>query len=218
MSFKFSQHVGIFDNAISKEWCDAVIKWYEDMPSNQKFQRKDYWSKDPKAGNRNSAKDLSSSLIELPPDQTELPELNQKLAEHFMSKLSNCWTEYSDKCNIFGTPFRATGFKVQKTKPSEGYHIWHSELPTVLKPDEDKEQQLEGISRFAVYTVYLNDNFTGGETEFLMQALRVPPKKGSICLFPAAYTHLHRGNPPLTGEKYILTGWLHYAEPPNENK
>ena len=100
MSFKFSQHVGIFENAISKEWCDAVIKWYEDMPSNQKFQRKDYWSKDPKAGNRNSAKDLSSSLIELPPDQTELPELNQKLAEHFMSKLSNFWTEYSDKCKF----------------------------------------------------------------------------------------------------------------------
>ncbi len=46
-----------------------------------------------------------------------------------------------------------------------------------------------------------------------MQALRVPPKKGSICLFPASFTHLHRGNPPLTGEKYIITGWLHLISP-----
>ena len=36
---------------------------------------------------------------------------------------------------------------------------------------------------------------------------------GSICLFPASFTHLHRGNPPLTGEKYIITGWLHLISP-----
>jgi hypothetical protein len=62
--------------------------------------------------------------------------------------------------------------------------------------------------RVAVYTVYLNDIEEGGETEFLYQLKRLKPKKGTICIFPAGYTHVHRGNTPFLGEKYIVTGWL----------
>jgi len=38
--------------------------------------------------------------------------------------------------------------------------------------------------------------------------MRVKPKKGRLILFPAGFTHTHRGNPPLDGEKYIITGWV----------
>ena len=88
--------------------------------------------------------------------------------------------------------------KVQKTLPSGGYHIWHVE----------KSNMLESANRVLVYTVYLNDDFEGGETEFLFQSVRCKPKKGRICLFPAAFPYVHRGNPPLNGEKYILTSWI----------
>jgi hypothetical protein len=30
-------------------------------------------------------------------------------------------------------------------------------------------------------------------------------------VFPSGYTHTHRGNPPLSGEKIILTGWLEFT-------
>ena len=56
--------------------------------------------------------------------------------------------------------------------------------------------------------IYLNDVKEGGETEFLYQLKRIKPKKGTICIFPAGYTHVHRGNTPFSGEKYIMTGWL----------
>jgi len=61
-------------------------------------------------------------------------------------------------------------------------------------------------TRTMAWMVYLNDVEEGGETEFLYQKLRVKPKKGTVLIWPGSYTHLHRGNPPMT-DKYIATGW-----------
>ncbi len=38
--------------------------------------------------------------------------------------------------------------------------------------------------------------------------MRVKPKKGRIVMWPAAFPYVHRGNPPLKEEKYILTSWM----------
>ncbi|MDB4343231.1 2OG-Fe(II) oxygenase [bacterium] len=60
----------------------------------------------------------------------------------------------------------------------------------------------------AAFILYLNSVNQGGETEFLYQSKRIKPKQGRILLFPTSYTHVHRGNPPLKGNKFILTGWV----------
>ena len=89
--------------------------------------------------------------------------------------------------------------KLQKTMPSGGYHVWHH------------EQGAGAVSNRAMaWMIYLNDVESGGETEFLFQSLRVEPKKGRMAIWPAGITHPHRGNPPLSGVKYIATGWYTY--------
>ena len=94
-----------------------------------------------------------------------------------------------------------TTMKIQKTLPGEGYHIWHCEWG-------GGTGNLEVYLRGLVYTIYLNDVEEGGETEFLHFSQRVKPKKGRIVIWPASFPYVHRGNPPLSGEKYILTSWL----------
>ncbi len=86
--------------------------------------------------------------------------------------------------------------KFQRTKPGEGYHTWHYEN--------------SGDSRYRklVTMLYLNDVEEGGETEFLYLHRRVQPRQGRLLIFPAGFTHTHRGNPPLSGDKFILTSWL----------
>jgi hypothetical protein len=94
--------------------------------------------------------------------------------------------------------FFYTNLKIQKTLPTEGYHIWHVE----------HGKSYENAARAFVFSIYLNDVEEGGETEFLHFSKRIKPKKGRIVIWPASFPYLHRGNPPLSGEKYILTSWM----------
>ena len=59
--------------------------------------------------------------------------------------------------------------------------------------------------------LFLNDVDEGGELEFLYQSKRIKPKAGTMVISPAFFTHTHRGNPPLSGEKYILNGWCEFT-------
>ena len=86
---------------------------------------------------------------------------------------------------------------LQKTKPTEGYHSFHCE-----------NTSWNNMNRCLAWMIYLNDVEEGGETEFLYQSLRVKPKKNTAIIWPGSFTHLHRGNPPLNQDKYIITGWF----------
>jgi hypothetical protein len=50
-----------------------------------------------------------------------------------------------------------------------------------------------------------------GETEFLYQQRRLRPEENTMVIWPATFTHTHRGN-AVFGErsKYIVTGWFYY--------
>ena len=61
------------------------------------------------------------------------------------------------------------------------------------------------------FTLYLNDVEEGGETEFLYLSRRIEAKVGRLAIFPASFEYTHRGNPPISNEKYILTGWVEFG-------
>ena len=82
-----------------------------------------------------------------------------------------------------------------------GYPYWHCEL-------YPKDPSAETLHRHVLWTIYLNDGFGEGETEFLYQQRKIVPKTGSLLIAPTAFTHTHRGNTPLRGDKYIATSWI----------
>ena len=118
-----------------------------------------------------------------------------------MINFDMAWTHYIQNVgakDAYQVDFKFTSLKIQKTLPTEGYHIWHVEHG----PGYENE------ARAFVFSVYLNDVEEGGETEFLHFSKRVKPKSGRIVIWPAGFPYLHRGNPPLSGEKYLLTSWM----------
>ena len=82
-----------------------------------------------------------------------------------------------------------------------GYPYWHSEL-FPKQGDEDT------LHRVLLWSIYLNDGFGEGETEFLYQRRKIVPRTGSLLIAPAGFTHTHRGNRPRGGNKYIATSWV----------
>ena len=82
-----------------------------------------------------------------------------------------------------------------------GYPYWHCEL-------YPRDASAETLHRHLLWTLYLNDEFEEGETEFLFQQLKVKPRTGSLLIAPTAFTHTHRGNRPQNGDKFIATSWI----------
>lgn len=98
--------------------------------------------------------------------------------------------------------FRSGSVNVQHYEQGKGgYPHWHSE-------QFPQQGHNEALHRVVLYMFYLNDVEQGGETEFFYQNRKISPKKGTMVIAPASFTHSHRGNVPLSNDKYIATSWV----------
>ena len=81
-----------------------------------------------------------------------------------------------------------------------------------------------GSLRFATFIIYLNDDFTGGETDFPKHKFKATPKTGKAVLFfnlnddntNRRINSFHGGLPPTTGEKWMCNKWIR-LKPINKN-
>lgn len=98
--------------------------------------------------------------------------------------------------------FRPGTLNVQKYLAGQGgYPYWHCE-------HYPKAGDAAALSRVLLYSIYLNDAFDGGETEFFYQRRAITPRTGDLLIAPAGFTHTHRGNRPRGGDKYLATSWV----------
>ena len=112
--------------------------------------------------------------------------------------LARCVLQYGEKYFVTRQIRASTKeVKLQKTPPRGGYHFWHCE-----------NFSGDTATRVLAWMIYLNDIPPGeGETEFIWQKRRFRPEAGTCLIWPAYFTHTHRGNPVYATSKYIATGW-----------
>lgn len=190
MEAKFVHDCLVIDGFMSDEECDAVIEDFNVSVRNNLVVRSTATAR------ADDALDYNESASYL---------AGGELFAHFTEKFWNtAWFEYCKRYPIlhemeknYGEDFGLFKMRIQKTEPTQGFHVFHFENARRVH-----------FGRMAVFTVYLNDVPEGGETEFLYKSLRVEAKKGRLVLWPSDWTYLHRGNPPLSGTKYIMTGWV----------
>ena len=94
--------------------------------------------------------------------------------------------------------------RIQKYLPGESYSVEHCEQ------GQGKVTSLIMIA----WMFYLNSIPTneGGGTQFPQQNFKAEPREGDLWIWPAFWTHSHKGEPTLTKDKYIITGWCRYKE------
>ena len=146
------------------------------------------------------AEDKESDPFVFDPDTFYIDKTHPVLVS-VLDKFWKCYSAYAKKYSILlkSNTQGINSIRIQKTDPGGGYHNWHYE----------NDGRHFG-SRLAAFIIYLNNVPVGGETEFLYYPRRIKPKAGTLVIWPAGFTHTHRGNPPISNTKYIITGWIEY--------
>jgi hypothetical protein len=196
MNLQYQDFIGMYSNVYPDGFCNHIITEFE------RVLAKGY------CGNRQESENANKTV-----KQDEFYFLN--LRNHSLSPFNDncptkiffdglqvCFNEYISEFDILkDIDIKCTTVKIQKSTPGSGYHVWHAE-----------QGPGDSANRVLTYILYLNslDDDSAGETEFLYQRFRIPPKENSMVIWPAAYTHAHRGNVVHGSKsKYIITGWFY---------
>lgn len=190
--------LGIFENILTEDECLDLINYFERAKTLKLTHDRQRFND----GKKHDKDDETAFLLQ--PSMLPITVANPIIG-NFLEKFWPCYEKYSNHYSVLSESevHGILSMRLQKTLPGQGFHHWHYESSNQIT-----------AQRLIVWTLYLNDVEEGGETEFLYMRKRISAKTGRVLICPAAFTHTHRGNPPLSNEKYILTGWLEFYGKP----
>ena len=171
--------------------CDELIAYFE---SNEVKQKKGVTA----GGINLDSKD--STDIKILPKDIKLP--GNEIFEEYFRQLFSCYQDY-----VIDWPFLETfaenlqigSFNLQRYQSGQHFQNVHTE-----------RSSLSQLHRVFAWMTYLNDvdQENGGSTWFSHYDLAIQPRKGLTLIWPAEWTHAHKGSVLKTNNKYIITGWM----------
>ncbi|TLU64244.1 2OG-Fe(II) oxygenase [Thalassotalea litorea] len=216
--------IEVYENALSKEFCQQFIEKFDQSPhqtagstgggvdTSKKISSDIYLNKHPEfqpmlstilqATTRNIEAYLEKyyfaliSGISLTVNHPVTGKPVQLTAENFQE------VGKPNLMNLIRYLFQLAPINAQKYDKGVGnYGYWHSEIFPQLNGNK-------ALHRNLLFLIYLNDVEEGGETDFYYQNRSIRPKAGTMVIAPCGFTHTHRGNIPVSNDKYVLTSWM----------
>tara|TARA_B100001250_G_scaffold391388_1_gene392200 strand:- start:326 stop:925 length:600 start_codon:yes stop_codon:yes gene_type:complete len=172
--------------------CDDLIEYFE---LNQANQNKGVTG----SGLDTDKKDSLDIVIR--PKEIILPK--NEIFKKYFEKLFECHSDYISQwpfINTISQTYEIGSFNLQRYTPGQHFKRIHTE-----------RSGIGTLHRVFVFMTYLNNVKEGGSTYFNHYDLEVQPQKGLTLIWPAEWTHAHRGNILNAGKKYIITGWINFA-------
>ena len=123
--------------------------------------------------------------------RTEKPYVSKHIAS-FLADIDNLIDAYDIIENM----------TIQHYKPGEGFYKWHTE----------NTGYSYNLNRHLVFMTYLNDVENGGTEFYHFPDLKIQARKGLTLIWPAGWTHTHKGVISNVDEKYIITGWYSFYD------
>lgn len=122
----------------------------------------------------------------------------------YMTALKGCLDRYTAQHPLLqkvGT-YRMTETPIlQHYRPGGGFRLEHFERSSFAT-----------TTRMLVWMTFLNDVTDGGGTRFTYQQHTFDAVCGRTLIWPSDFTHTHAGVVSPTQHKYIITGWLNFAQ------
>jgi len=179
-----------YDDVLTKEFCEETITKFEQDTTNQK--------------------QVNTDIISFTELNISLNENWSKVEESLLDQIRFYFNHYKTDCGIDDLVWpKVTAYEQLRIK-------------RYLPNDKDEFKfhadcyDAHSCKRFLVFFFYLNDVIEGGETVFQYNRNEpvyhsVKPKTGRLLMFPPTWTYPHAGLKPLSGNKYIIGGYLHYV-------
>lgn len=177
--------ISTFDHALSEEECKQIIHEFEDSKEKQIEGR--VGNNLIKIGTKKST-DITYNFK----DSSLTTKIISKSLQKYVKVYIN---EYPELNNHVGDWTTCDYYNVQRYKPQEGYFKTHCEVVDI-----------KSASRILVWMFYLNSVENGG-TLFPQYEIGIRAIQGRLVIWPAYWTHLHKGQISQTQTKYITTGW-----------
>ena len=186
-----SDFFGIYDNALTKKECQILINQFENSPKREGRSYSDgdlVVNEDQKKCIEVEDSGFSNKTI-----------ISRIINERLRECIDKYKKEYPSIDEFIARWVIDNAYNFQKYETEEdGFKVWHTEAggaPTAR--------------RVLAWMFYLNDAKSG--TEFINYPT-VNAKMGRCVIWPAGWTHVHKGVVPNKGLKYIVTGWASYVE------
>lgn len=219
-----SDFIEVYDAALAPEFCTKLIETFESFPQIHSVGKIG-------SGVDTEKKHSTDCCIS---EYKEWTPINQQLFDVTLSKLSDYVRKYGFlACGALAPTVRLESGEVVELSPDNlaqipdpqlrdvilylyrpgflnlqkynrgvgGYHHWHSEI-------YPRESNCETLHRVLLFMFFLNTVDEGGETEFYYQNRSISPQAGSMVIAPAGFTHTHKGQVPVSHDKYIVTSWI----------
>jgi hypothetical protein len=177
--------IHIYENALEPDICNFLISLFDQVPDKQERHDND--------GKPNFTQFNFTENREL------TPEVNQ-VHNHIIKNIF----EYRDKYyefvdnRVFPEEHSLEQFRIKKYEP-DGVDQFDTHVDVV---------DYGTARRFLSFMWYLNDVESGGQTIF--KDIQIQPKQGTLIMFPPLWMFPHKGEPPISGPKYIMSAYLHY--------
>ena len=173
--------------------CDELINYFE---ANKNKQKKGVTSEGEQLDIKNC---IDISIL---PKDIKLP--GNEFFEEYFNNLFACYEDYSKEwpfLTTFADQLQIGVFNLQRYHSGQHFGAIHTE-----------RMGLSSLHRIFAWMTYLNDVDIedGGSTFFSHYGIDIQPKKGLTLIWPAEWTHAHKGNLLHANSKYIITGWMHF--------
>ena len=178
--------IAVYEDAVSVEYCEKFIGYIDHYVEHGIIIKEPFDSDHKDHSTINFHNDVKYDMLS-----------GDNLPLTFLPMVKDYVDDYLDRYSLLKHEVMLMfDVKAKKIPIGGGFHRWHYE-----------NGGLQVSPRKLVVQLYLNTVEEGGETEFLYINKRVKAKQGTLIIFPAAFTHTHRGNPPIGQDKYIVSTW-----------
>ena len=188
---KITDLIVVLKNHIPDETCDEILEWFE-LNKHLQTDGRVYSTEGDQDKGAKVDKDFKNAIQTLVPPGASISD---KMTEITMSAFREAGSRYPVPENSM----TLNDYCVRVYPKDEGIFKTHVD-----------QHAFGTVGRLFACIMYLNDVDVGGETEFPDWNIAVKPEKGKVLLFPCNYLFKHKGNVPISNEKYIATNFINY--------